>query len=323
MSDYPTFGKIHRFDPGLDDLIDPDAQFQQLGSGLTWSEGPLWNAKGNYLLFSDIPRNAIIRWSEEEGMRIWMQPSGYSGVQWYSDEPGSNALTYDSTDRLVMCEHGDRRVSRIERDGGKFTVCDQYDGKRLNSPNDLVYSSKGDLYFTDPAYGLPGRYEDTENRELPFCGVFQVKPNRDVALLTDELRAPNGLAFSPDESVLYVGQSGSHEPKWMRYPVKQDGTLGQGDVFYAVSSKEDEMPGSPDGFKVDVHGNLWATGPGGVWVFSPDGRLLGRLETGQRTANLAWGDDGSTLYVCAHMLLCRIRTRTNGAVFPVGAPGGN
>ncbi len=316
MSDYPSFGAIHRYDPDLDALIDPAARFERLGRGLTWSEGPIWNKAGGYLLFSDIPRNAIVKWTPDEGMRIWMQPSGYSGVRWYSDEPGSNALTYDSEGRLVMCEHGDRRISRIEHSGGKMTLCDSFEGKRLNSPNDLVYKSNGDLYFTDPAYGLPDRYEDTVNRELPFCGVFRVTPDREVTLLTDELRAPNGLAFSPDESALYVGQSGEHEPKWMRYPVKPDGTLGSGDVFYAVSAEEDRMPGSPDGFKVDEQGNLFATGPGGIYVFNPAGKLLGRLETGERTANLAWGDGGSTLYVCAHMLLCRIQTRTKGAALP-------
>ena len=316
MSAYPTFGTIHRFDPDLDELIDPQARFEQLGRGLTWSEGPLWNQAGEYLLFSDIPRNAIIKWKEGEGLSIWMQPSGYTGVRWYSDEPGSNALTYDPQGRLTLCEHGDRRISQIEPAGSKVTVCDRFEGKRLNSPNDLVYSSKGDLYFTDPAYGLPDRYEDTANRELPFCGVFLVRPDGETILLTDELRAPNGLAFSPNESVLYVGQSGTHEPKWMRYPVNPDGTIGKGNVFYAISPEEDQLPGSPDGFKVDDKGNLFATGPGGVYVFNPNGKLLGRLETGQRTANLAWGDDGSTLYVCAHMLLARIRTRTRANVMP-------
>ena len=316
MSDYPQFGQIHRYDAALDELIDPNEKFEKLGRGLTWSEGPLWNKAGEYLLFSDIPRNAIIKWKEGEGMTIWMQPSGYTGVKWYSDEPGSNALTYDSRGRLTMCEHGDRRISQIEPAGSKVTICDRFEGKRLNAPNDLVYSSKGDLYFTDPAYGLPDRYEDTVHRELPFCGVFLVRADGETVLLTDELRAPNGIAFSPDESALYVGQSGSYQPKWMRYPVNADGTIGKGDVFYAISEKEDEMPGSPDGFKVDAQGNVFATGPGGIYVFNPSGKLLGRLETGERTANLAWGDDGSTLYVCAHMFLCRIKTRTKGAVMP-------
>jgi gluconolactonase len=216
----------------------------------------------------------------------------------------------------VACEHGDRRVSRLYRDGGKRTIVDAYQGKRLNSPNDLVYRSNGDLYFTDPAYGLPDRYEETTRRELDFCGVYRVTADGRIDLLTDELIKPNGLAFSPDESVLYVSQSDPERAIWMRYAVKRDGTLENGEVFQDVSEHADRLPGLPDGFKVDQRGNLFATGPGGVWVFSPTGKILGRIETGQRTANCAWGDDGSTLYIAAHMFLLRIRTRTKAAVMP-------
>jgi gluconolactonase len=316
MTGYPQFGEIIRSDPALDDLIDPAARFERLGRGLTWSEGPVWDRPHKRLLFSDLPRNAILSWSEAEGLRIFMQPSGYSGIKWYGDEPGSNALTFDSEGRLVMCEHGDRRISRVEHSGGKLTIADSFEGKRLNSPNDLVFRSNGDLYFTDPAYGLPDRYEDTVNRELDFCGVFRVTPDREVTLLTDELINPNGLAFSPDESILYIGQSNSERAIWMAYPVKADGTIDKGEVFYDVSEFSGKLPGSPDGFKVDAKGNLFATGPGGIYVFSPGGKMLGRLDTGQRTSNLAWGDDGATLYVTAHMLLCRIQTRTQAAVMP-------
>jgi gluconolactonase len=318
---YPTIGQIVREDPALDELLAPDARIEQLADGLVWSEGPVWIWDGDYLLFSDIPRNAILKWKEGEGLSVFMQPSGYTGVAWYGLEPGSNALTLDSQGRLTMCEHGDRRISRLEPRGGKKTLADSYQGRRLNSPNDLVYKSGGSIYFTDPAYGLPGRYEDRENRELDFCGVFRVSPEGEVTLLTDELKYPNGLAFSPGESILYVGQSGSERAIWMVYPVLADGTLGKGEVFQDVTSYIGKLPGAPDGFKVDRHGNIWATGPGGVWIFSPGGRVLGRLDTGQRTANCAWGGpDGSTLYICAHMYLCRIETRTRGAVLP-GRPG--
>ena len=156
MVSYPTFGKLIAEDPSFNDLIAPDAKLEKIARGLTWSEGPIWSRPENALYFSDIPRNAIIRWTESEGLRIWMQPSGYTGVRWYSDEPGSNALTFDSEGRMTMCEHGDRRISRIEHSGGKMTLADSYEGKRLNSPNDLVYGPDGALYFTDPAYGLPG-----------------------------------------------------------------------------------------------------------------------------------------------------------------------
>jgi gluconolactonase len=316
MSAYPTIGKIHRLDPGFDELIAPEARLEKLAEGFTWTEGPIWVQDGGYLLFSDIPRNTIFRWKEGEGVSPYLSPSGYTGRVYYGLEPGSNGLTLDAEGRLVACEHGDRRVSRLYRDGGKMTIADSYQGKRLNSPNDLVYRSNGDLYFTDPAYGIPDRYEDTTRRELDFCGVYRVTAERQVDLLTDELIKPNGLAFSPDESVLYVSQSDPDRAIWMRYPVKSDGTLEKGEVFQDVTEHASRLPGLPDGFKVDDKGNLFATGPGGVWVFSPQGKILGRIETGQRTANCAWGDDGSTLYIAAHMFILRIRTRTKAAVMP-------
>jgi gluconolactonase len=316
MSAYPTIGKIHRLDPAFDELLAPDARLEKLAEGFTWTEGPVWVRDGGYLLFSDIPRNTIFRWKEGEGVSAYLSPSGYTGRTYYGLEPGSNGLTLDAEGRLVACEHGDRRVSRLYKDGGKMTIADAYQGKRLNSPNDLVYRSNGDLYFTDPAYGLPERYEDATRRELDFCGVYRVTAERRVDLLTDELIKPNGLAFSPDESVLYVSQSDPERASWMRYPVKADGTLEKGEVFQDVSEHATSLPGLPDGFKVDHKGNLFATGPGGVWVFSPEGKILGRIETGQRTANCAWGDDGSTLYIAAHMFVLRIRTKTRAAVMP-------
>ena len=315
LSSYRPFGRIHRFDSALDDLIDPDARFEELAWGLTWSEGPVWLPQEDALLFSDIPRNTIFRWKAGEPLRTWMHPSGYTGVGHYSFEPGSNGMTLDAEGRLTACEHGDRRVSRVEKGGGKVTLADSFSGKRLNSPNDCVYKSDGALYFTDPAYGLPMRYEDAEQRELPFCGVYRVElPDRHVRLLTDELENPNGLAFSPDETVLYVSQSNPDKAIWMRYPLRADGSIEKGEIFYEVTKEATQTPGLPDGFKLDVNGNLFATGPGGIWVFSPEGKALGRLETGERTANLAWGDDGSTLYVTAHMYLCRIQTRTKGVI---------
>lgn len=316
MPAYPSIGKIHRLDPDFDQLIAPEAQLEKLSDGFTWTEGPVWVRDGGYLLFSDIPRNTIFRWKEGEGVSAYLSPSGYTGRVYYGLEPGSNGLTLDAEGRLVACEHGDRRVSRLYQDGGKMTIADAYQGKRLNSPNDLVYRSNGDLYFTDPAYGIPDRYEDATRRELGFCGVYRVTADRKVELLTDELIKPNGLAFSPDEAVLYVSQSDPGRAIWMRYPVQADGTLEKGEVFQDVTEHAGSLPGLPDGFKVDDKGNLFATGPGGVWVFSPEGKTLGRIETGQRTANCAWGDDGSTLYICAHMFILRIRTRTKAAVMP-------
>lgn len=312
MRDCPTIGEVVRLDPALDALLDPAARIERLASGLTWSEGPVWDPAENRLLFSDIPRNTIYEWTDDRGLRVFMQPSGYTGVAYYGQEPGSNALTFDSEGRLCMCEHGDRRISRLDPRGGKRTLADAYRGKRLNSPNDLAYRSNGDLYFTDPAYGLPERYEDTVNRELPFCGVFLLRPSGEVVLLSDELEYPNGVAFSPDEQTLYVTQSSAESAIVMAYRLADDGTFADGEVFFDATAHTGSMIGLPDGLAVDQKGNVFTTGPGGVWVLTPDARPLGRISPGVSVANACWGEDGSTLYLTAHMYLCRIRTKTIG-----------
>lgn len=314
MPRFESVGRIDRFDASLDSLVAPDAAIELLDVGFAWPEGPVWVSRGGYLLFSDIPRNAILKWSETDGASIWMQPSGYTGVAYYGKEPGSNGLTRDRDGRLWSCEHGDRRVSRLEHGGGKVTVVDSYKGKRLNSPNDLVLNSRGDLYFTDPAYGLHRRYEDPA-RELSFCGVYLVRAGtREAVLVSDELENPNGVAFSPDERFLYVTQSNPHRPVVMRYPLLDDGTFGPGHELINLADRVSEAPGLPDGIKVDRDGNIFTTGPGGVWVAGSDGEVKGRIVTGRRIANLCWGDDGSTLYLCSDDYLCRIRTLTIGVL---------
>jgi gluconolactonase len=307
----PTIGKIVREDPEMDQLIARDARIEVLATGFAWSEGPVWVKDGGYLLFSDIPRNSIMKWKEGAGVSLFMKPSGFTGIADYGREPGSNGLTLDPKGRLVCCEHGDRRVSRLEWDGGKRTLADNYMGKRLNSPNDLTFKSNGDLYFTDPPYGLP-KLQDDPRRELDFCGVYRLSPDGHLTLLTKEMTRPNGIAFSPDEKTLYVSQSDPERAIWMAFPVKADGTLGEGHVLYDVTSLVNKMPGLPDGMKVDHEGNLFASGPGGIHVFARDGRHLGRIDTGERLANCAWGDDGSTLYMTSDMYLCRIKTKTRG-----------
>jgi gluconolactonase len=308
---YPTIGTILKADSRLDHLIPSNAKIEVLASGMKFAEGPVWVRDGGYLLFSDVPRNSVMKWKEVEGLKLFMKPSGYTGVVKYSAEPGSNGLLIDSEGRIVFCEHGDRRISRLERDGGKKTLVDQYMGKRLNSPNDGAFKSNGDLYFTDPPYGLPKLGADPR-RELNFSGVFRLSKNGTLTLLTKELTFPNGICFSPDEKTLYVSQSDPSRSIWMAFPVKIDGLLGKGRVFYDVTASVNKLPGLPDGMKVDRGGNLFATGPGGVYVFSSDGSRLGRIETGQETGNCAWGDDGSTLYIAAQSYLCRLRTTTKG-----------
>jgi len=313
-TDFPTIGKIVRHENRINDLIPPDAKIELLGSGFEWSEGPLWmqDAGGGYLLFSDIPRNSVIKWEEGAGISLFMKPSGYTGITDYGREPGSNGLALDLQGRIIFCEHGDRRISRLEKRGGKKTLVDSYMGKRLNSPNDAVVKSNGDIYFTDPPYGLPKGYGDPR-RELDFCGVFRLSTPGELTLLTKEMTRPNGIAFSPAEDILYVAQSDSKNPIIKAFPVKSDGTLGSGKVLYDFRSLRGKYPGGPDGLKVDRHGNLFATGPGGVYVITPEGKLLGRIHTGKRTSNCAWGGDGSVLYMTVDDYLCRIKTKTKGA----------
>ncbi|CAN5302130.1 SMP-30/gluconolactonase/LRE family protein [soil metagenome] len=308
---FPTIGKIHVEDAGLEKLISKDAQLEVLASGFEWTEGPVWIKGENYLLFSDIPNNAVMKWKEGEGISIFMKPSGYTGVADYGREPGSNGLLVDREGRLVSCEHGDRRISLLTTGGGKITLADKYQGKRFNSPNDAVFHSNGDLYFTDPPYGLPQRQDDPM-RELDIYGVYRLAKDGIVTLLTSELARPNGIAFSPDEKTLYVAQSDPKKAIWMAYPVKADGTLEKGRVFYDATSSVGNLKGLPDGLKVDINGNLWASGPGGILILSPTGKLLGRIDTGQNTSNCGWGDDGSVLYITADKYLCRIKTTTKG-----------
>lgn len=308
---YPTIGEIHRIDPALDALIAKDVKIEVLASGFEWTEGPLWVKDSSYLLFSDIPNNRIMKWREGEEATVFMQPSGYTGVYDYGYEPGSNGLLLDSEKQLVICEHGDRRISALTTDGGKKTLVDSYQGKRLNSPNDAVYKSNGDLYFTDPPYGLPEQFEDSR-RELAFCGVYRLTAEGKVVLLTSEMTRPNGIAFSPDEKILYVAQSDPAQAIWKAFEVKPDGTLGKSRVFYDATADAKTLPGLPDGMKVDKDGNLWAAGPGGINIFNTQGNLLGRISTGGRVSNCAWGEDGSVLYFTADDDLCRIQTKTLG-----------
>ena len=309
---FPTIGRVERLADGLDDCLPDDAKIEVLAAGFTWCEGPVWDRRDGRLLFSEIPSNTVMSWSESAGLDKFLHPSGFTGVVDYGREPGSNGLLLDPEGRLISCEHGDRRVSRLSTNGGKVTLADRYDGKRFNSPNDLCRRSNGDLYVTDPPYGLPDGPDDGR-RELDYCGVYRVDGKGTVTLLTKELERPNGVAFSPDERFLYVAQSDPARPIWMRYPVKKDGTLAAGTVFFDATDAARTRRGLPDGLKVDADGRPWATGPGGVWVFSPEGTPLGRIVTGEACSNVAWGDDGRTLYITSDMYLCRVRTTVYGA----------
>ncbi len=316
---FPTIGEIIKLDDSLEQLIDLAADIEVLSSGFLWSEGPVWvpekeHPHGGYLLFSDIPNNRVVRWDEGKGAETWLKPSGYTGAEPYGGEPGCNGLLLNAEGQLISCEHGDRRLSVLTKGGGKRTLVDNYQGKRLNSPNDVCLGSDGKtLYFTDPPYGLPKRWDDPR-RELEFCGVYRLSHDGEITLLTTEMTRPNGIAFSPDFDTLYVAQSDPEAALWKSFPVKEDGTIGEGTVFHdATEAFKEGLPGLPDGLKLDEQGNLWATGPGGVYIFAPNGKLLGRISTGERTANCAWGNDGTVLYMTADTYLCRIKTKIKGA----------
>ena len=314
MSSYPTMGEVVRVDPKLDELIDADAKIEVLASGFDWSEGPVWVPRdGGYLLFSDVPKNTVFKWQEEKGLEPFLKPSGFTGIGRYSDEPGSNGLTLDRDGRLISCEHGDRRVSAMKWGEGKVTLADRFEGKRFNSPNDVVVRSDGNVYFTDPPYGLPDREKD-DDQQYGFCGVFRIAKNGEVTLVTKDMTRPNGVALSPDEKILYVAQSDGSEPIIRAFDVAEDGSTSNSRVFYDASSLFGKHKGAPDGLKVDAKGNVFSTGPGGIHVITPDGKLLGRIDTHQATANCCWGGEkGSVLYITADMYICRIQTKTKGA----------
>jgi gluconolactonase len=304
---YPTVGSVERLDPALDAIVPPNAKIEKLAEGFSWAEGPVWRREG-YLVFSDVPRNTIYKWKDGEGLTVFLRPSGYTQPNPPGRELGSNGLTLDARGAIVMADHGNRQVARLDDSlFTKTTLAARYDGKRLNSPNDLVFHSNGDLYFTDPPFGLRGLNNDPA-KQLPFSGVYRLTPTGELTLLTRELAYPNGIAFSPDQRTLYVSNADARRAIWMAYDVAPDGTIGRGRVFFdATPLAQQKKPGVPDGLRVDRQGNLFAAGPGGILIISPQGKHLGTIVTGQPTANCAFGDDGSTLYITANNQLLRIR----------------
>jgi gluconolactonase len=301
-------GTLLRIDPAMDALVPANARIEKLSGGFAFTEGPVWHRRFGHLMFSDLRSNAIHIWDDAEGLSTFMQPV-FEGES-ETSSVGSNGLNIDSQGRLILMEHGNRRVSRMEN-GNTVVLADNYQGKRLNSPNDSAYRSDGWLYFTDPPYGLAG-LEDDPARELDFNGIYRLSPDGELELLESGQTRPNGIAFSPDERTLYVANSDAENKVWMAYVVRDDGTLGTGRVFFDVNDQNET--GAADGLKVDVDGNLFATGPGGVWIFDANGKHLGTIKPDEVPANVAWGDDGSTLYMTARSGLYRIRLSTSGKI---------
>jgi len=305
-------GRIERLDPALDELVPAAARVEKLAGGFQFLEGPVWVRDGGYLLFSDPNANTIYRWTPDGEISVYRTKSGYAGpdVGAYH-QPGSNGLALDGEGRLAVDQHGNRRVIRIERTGAVTVLADRYEGKRLNSPNDLVYRSDGTLYFTDPPFGLPKVFVDPA-KETPFSGVYLLR-DATLTLLTGELSGPNGLAFSPDERTFYVDNWDPKRKVIMAYDVRPDGTLENGRVFFDITTTE---PGDDawDGIKVDERGNVYAAGPRGIYVLSPTGKLLGVITPPEHVANFAWGDrDNRTLYITASTGLYRVRLAVPGA----------
>ncbi len=312
---YPKDAKssIERLDPAFDALVAADAAVEHLAAGFKWSEGPVWDPAQGALFFSDVPENRVYRWKDGAGITVAIEPSGFTGTQYNGRERGSNGLTLDPSGRLTLCQHGDRRVARLAADGKGFeTVVDKFEGKRFSSPNDLCFDKAGNLFFTDPPYGLPS---DTR-QETAFNGVYRLGTNGKLTVVASELSRPNGVALSPDEKTLYVGSTDDKEPFIKAYTLNADGTVAASRIFFDGTElmKRTGRRGGFDGLRIDAQGNIWTSGPGGILVISPAGKHLGSILTSRPTANCAFGDaDHQTLYITSNESLLRVRTNVKGA----------
>lgn len=311
---YKTIGTIEKTDAALDAIISPSATAEIIAEGFEWSEGPIWIEKYNMLLFSDVPTNTVYKWTEEKGKEIYLTPSGYTDSVKRGGEMGSNGLTMDNEGNLVLCQHGNRQMASmdasLDKPEAKFiSIANSYNGKKFSSPNDAVYNSKGELFFTDPPYGLPKQADDP-TKETPWNGVYKVKKDGTVILLVDSITRPNGLAFLPGEKKLIIANSDRAKPYWYIYDVGENDSLQNGKIFYdASAAKGKGVKGLPDGFKIDKNGNVFATGPGGLWIFNSQGKVLGKIKFTESTSNCALSADEKTLYITNDMNVLRIKMR--------------
>ncbi|HTF18409.1 MAG TPA: SMP-30/gluconolactonase/LRE family protein [Chryseolinea sp.] len=309
-----SIATIERTDPALDALIDPGAQVEIIMDGFDWSEGPLWLPSENFLIVSDVPKNTIFKWTKEKGKEVYLTPSGYTtkAESPYSKEEGSNGLLLSNDGKLVLCQHGDRRVSVMNAPLGSpaadyAPLADNYGGKKLNSPNDAVFNSSGTLFFTDPPYGLPD--DNGATKEIPFQGVFK-SSNGVVTLISDSVTRPNGIAFFPGERRLIVASSDPEKAIWYTFDLTDSDSVKSASVFYdATSEAKTGAPGLPDGLKVDATGNVFATGPGGVWIFDQSGKVLGKIKVTEPTSNVAFSPDGKTLFITANMYVLQLKIK--------------
>jgi gluconolactonase len=310
---YKTIGTIERLDPALDNIISKDAKAEIIAEGFEWSEGPVWIEKHNMLLFSDVPMNTVYKWTEAKGREVYLKPSGFTGEFSDCKEPGSNGLTLDNDGNLVLCQHGDRKVSRmdasLDKPEAKFiSLAENFNGKKFSSPNDLVFNINGELFFTDPPYGLKTQDDSDVKKEIPWNGVYKIKKDGTVILLTDSITRPNGIALFPGEQRLLVASSDPDGPNWYVWDIKGD-SLTNGKIFYSAAGYDKTWHGLPDGFKIDKSGNVFATGPGGVYIFNSEGKKLGLLRLDNSTSNCALSPDEKTLYVTNDMYVLRLKMR--------------
>jgi gluconolactonase len=310
---YKTTGTIERLDPALDSVISPDAKAEIIADSFDWCEGPLWLEKQQALIFSDVPKNIIYKWTEDKGKEIYLTPSGYTDTIKRGGEMGSNGLLLDNDGHLVLCQDGNRCMGRMNAtlDDPKpdfAIIAGTYDHKRFSSPNDAAYNSKGELFFTDPPYGLESKSDTDPKKEIPFNGVFKVKTDGQVLLLIDSLPRPNGIAFFPGEKKLLISCSDPAKPNWYIYDAEGD-SLTNGKIFYSAAGYDKSLKGLPDGLKIDKKGNVFATGPGGIWIFNSRAKLLGKIKMENATSNCALSADEKTLYVTNDMNVLRIKLK--------------
>ncbi len=306
-------GSIEKKDAALDAIINPNAKVEIIAEGFEWSEGPLWIEQQKMLLFSDVPENIIYKWTAGKGKEIYLTPSGYTGTVPRGGEKGSNGLTLNSKGQLVICQHGDRRMAimnaALATPAAVFTtITNNYKGKKFNSPNDAVYNSSGDLFFTDPPYGLEKNMDDPL-KEIPFQGIYKIKKTGGIVLLTDSITRPNGIAITPNQKTLLIANSDPAKPYWYAFDFGPGDQLIRPRIFYDAAEAAKTEQGMPDGLKIDSKGNVFATGPGGVWIFNTEGKLLGRIKFDGLTSNCALSKDEKTIYITADMYVLRVVMR--------------
>lgn len=308
---YPTTGSIERIDPSLDAIISAGALPEIIAEGMEWSEGPLWIESEKMLLFSDVPRDTIFKWTEEKGKEVYLTPSGYTDTVKRGGEMGSNGLLLDKAGNLVLCQHGNRQMAKMNAPLNQpkpnyTTLAGTYGGKKFNSPNDAAYDNNGNLFFTDPPYGLEKQLSDPL-KEIPFQGVFKVNTSGKVIVISDSLTRPNGIAFL-DEQTLLIGNSDPAKPNWYAIKLNGDSVISTS-IFYSTADRDKSWKGLPDGLKVDRNGNVFASGPGGVWIFNKQAKLLGRIRVTDAVSNCALSNDEKTLYITNDSQVLRLKMR--------------